>query len=64
MIGDLVFTNSDAYPKVRKIQCNKDSVPHIMAWYGAYYSGDRYRVTWNGDKVPKDNNGEPIDWDK
>jgi hypothetical protein len=62
IVGELIFKNSDARPKVVEIQCNKDSVPHIMTWYGGYFAGDKYSVTWNGEKVPKDNNGEPIDW--
>jgi hypothetical protein len=34
------------------------SVPAIMAWYGAYYAGDRYTVKVNSKVVEKDQNGE------
>lgn len=53
----LEFINSDATPKTTTIICNRASVPHIMAWYGAYHAGDRYRVTLDGVKVEKDYNG-------
>jgi hypothetical protein len=38
-------------------------VPNIMAWYGAYHSGDRYTVTWNARNVAMDNNGEPVNFE-
>lgn len=53
----LVFINSDATPKVASVLCDRSSVPEIMAWYGAYYAGDRYRVQYNGTKLEKDRNG-------
>ena len=56
----LVFTNSDAIPKVTTIFCDRASVPGVMAWYGAYYSGDRYSVTFDGNTVNKDQNGEML----
>jgi len=58
-IGELVFTNSDARPKVTALTVSRDTVPSIMAWYGAFYAGDRYRVTFDGRVIAKDQNGEP-----
>lgn len=57
---ELKFVNSDASPKVTIIQCNSQSIAPIMAWYGAYYAGDRYAVYADGEKIPKDMNGELI----
>ena len=57
---DLVFSNADATPKNVKIQCAAESVPHIMAWYGSYFAGDRYTVTQDGRNVPMDQDGEPL----
>jgi hypothetical protein len=54
----LVFSNADATPKTEVIECHRDSVARIMAWYGAYFAGDRYTVTLNGRNVPMDQNGE------
>lgn len=59
-IGELVFTNSDARPKVAAMMVAEDAVPQIMAWYGAFYAGDRYRVTFEGRVIAKDQNGEPV----
>jgi len=57
----LTFTNLDAVFKVLTVFCDRTSVPHIMAWYGAYYAGDRYSVMFDGQKVEKDLNGEMIE---
>lgn len=57
---ELKFVNSDARPKVTVIQCNVASISLIMAWYGAYYAGDRYAVFADGEKIHKDMNGELI----
>lgn len=59
-IGELKFTNSDAMPKVCTMHVDRSAVPNIMAWYGAYYAGDRYRVTFDGQLIQKDKNGEPV----
>lgn len=56
----LVFMNADATPKNQTIRCDLASVPEIMAWYGAYFAGDRYTVALDGHNVPMDQNGEPI----
>lgn len=56
----LVFNNADATPKTQVIECSPDSVAQIMAWYGAYFAGDRYTVALNGRNVPMDQNGEPV----
>ena len=55
----LVFNNADATPKTTVLDVSAASVPDIMAWYGAYCSGDRYTVTADGRNVPMDHNGEP-----
>lgn len=59
-LRELHFINSDATPKTTIIRCGTASVPDIMAWYGAYFAGDRYRVELDGEKVKKDHNGELI----
>ena len=59
-MGQLIFTNSDARPKVTELEVEFGSVAPIMAWYGAYHAGDRYSVTFNGKRLRKDLNGELI----
>jgi hypothetical protein len=59
-IVELQFINSDARPKTVTLHVSKASIEPIMAWYGAYYSGDRYRVCVDGVRVEKDQNGELI----
>jgi len=54
----LVFSNADSSPKNVYVVCDERSVPHIMAWYGAYFAGDRYTVTYNGHNIRMDLNGE------
>lgn len=57
----LVFSNADASsPRNISITTDLASVSHIMAWYGAYYAGDRYTVTLDGRNVRMDINGEPL----
>lgn len=56
----LVFCNADATPKTTVLDVSAEAVPDIMAWYGAYCSGDRYKVTVDGRNVPMDQNGEPV----
>ena len=53
----LVFNNADATPKSTVLRINRDSVPHVMDWYGAFYAGDRYAVTMDGRNVRMDING-------
>lgn len=55
----LVFMNADATPKNETIRCDTGSVSRIMAWYGAYFAGDRYTVAMDGRNVPIDQNGLP-----
>lgn len=57
---ELKFENSDARPKTEVLHVSAASIPTIMAWYGAFYSGDRYRVLVDGVKVEKDQNGELV----
>ena len=56
----LVFSNADAKPHNVALDLSLDSVPHVMAWYGAYCAGDRYTVTLDGRNVPMDHNGEML----
>ena len=58
----LSFVNQDATPKAVTVLCDEASVADIMAWYGAFYAGDRYSVTADGVKVAKDQNGCPLNW--
>lgn len=51
--------NADAIPKNQTVLCDAASVPYIMAWYGAYFAGDRYTVALDGRNVAMDLNGEP-----
>ena len=57
----ITFINMDAKPKVVTGTVGKDMIRNVMAWYGAYYSGDRYRVEINGEVVKKDQNGELVE---
>lgn len=56
----LHFQNSDATPKDQILHVDTQSIEPIMAWYSAYYSGDRYRVLVDGTPVAKDQNGELV----
>ena len=56
----IVFNNADATPKTEVIDAGEDAVSRIMAWYGAYFAGDRYTVTVDGRNVPMDQDGEPL----
>lgn len=57
-LAELKFVNSDARPKTTVLQVSTASIAPVMAWYGAYYAGDRYAVYADGEKMPKDQNGE------
>ncbi len=56
----LVFNNADATPKTEVVECSAESVGKVMAWYGAYFAGDKYTVACDGRNVRMDRNGEPI----
>jgi hypothetical protein len=60
MVRELKFTNRDATPKTVILKVETESVEPIMAWYGAYHSGDRYTVHVDRVKVKKDQNGELV----
>lgn len=55
----LVFKNADATPKMLVIETTDACVRHVMAWYAAYHDGDRYTVTFDGENLNMDQNGEP-----
>ena len=59
---ELKFVNKDARPKTTTLHVSAGSVADIMAWYGAYYAGDRYKVFIDGNKILKDQNGELVSW--
>jgi hypothetical protein len=59
-VSELKFVNSDATPKTVVLSIARKSIPPVMAWYGAYFSGDRYAVFVDGAKVAKDQNGELV----
>lgn len=56
-IRELKFVNSDATPKTLTMRVSAEAIASIMDWYGCYHSGDRYRVSVDGTKVAKDQNG-------
>ena len=57
---ELKFVNRDARPKTTTVRCDPASIAPIMAWYGAYFAGDRYAVYADGEKLGKDQNGELV----
>lgn len=58
---ELVFFNHDAEQQQKTtLHVSRDRIEPIMAWYGAYYSGDRYNVFVDGKRVEKDQNGARI----
>ena len=59
-MAELRFIDLDARPTTQILHVSNDSIAPIMAWYGAYYAGDRYSVFVDGEKVAKDHNGELI----
>lgn len=59
-IHELLFVNKDAKPKKTLLLVDASSVAPIMAWYGAYFAGDRYKVTVDGSRVQMDQNGELV----
>lgn len=62
MMVQLRFTNRTAGeegpPDVVEMQINREAVPHVMDWYGAFYAGDDYDVRLNGKKLRMGINGE------
>lgn len=61
---ELKFTNLDSKPKLMIIHCDKASCADIAAWYGCYFSSDRYSVKINDTIVPKDQNGELLGFER
>jgi len=60
IIRELMFFNYDATPQEVRMHVAPDAIPNIMAWYGAYFAGDRYNVFVDGRRVEKDQNGERV----
>lgn len=59
-MANLVFSNADATPKNVSVEVGFSSVDDVMAWYGAFFAGDRYTVSLDGRNVPIDQNGLPL----
>jgi len=57
----LVFHNRESRPLNVVVETTAESAPLIMAWYGAYFAGDTYDVTFDGRNVRMDHNGEPTE---
>lgn len=62
MLVHLRFTNrtdsDEGPPRVVEMQINREAVPSVMDWYGAFYAGDDYDVRLNGKKLRMGINGE------
>lgn len=56
-IVTLAFSNADAKPPNTVIKLDRKSVRNVMEWYGAFYAGDRYTATLDGQNIPMDRNG-------
>jgi hypothetical protein len=59
-MAKLIFHNRETRPLNIAVETDAESVPRIMAWYGAWAAGDKYAVTFAGRNVPIDQNGEPL----
>ena len=57
----LEFVNQDATAKRQSVECGPNSIALIMRWYGSHHAGDRYSVRADGQKLPKDQNGELVE---
>lgn len=57
---ELKFVNQDATPKTVILNVETEAIPHIMSWYGGYFSGDDYKVFVDGKEVTKDINGNLV----
>ena len=59
-VREVLFINKDAKPKKTRLLVDEASIEPIMAWYGAYFAGDKYKVTVDGNRVCMDQNGELV----
>lgn len=59
----LIFHNPNFKPLNIVIETDHESMPLIMEWYGAFFSGDKYMVTFEGRNIPMDINGCPLNGD-
>lgn len=63
-IVTLAFVNRDATgedndeAQTVELRVDREAVPHIMEWYGAFCAGDDYDVLINGVKYETGINGE------
>jgi len=47
---EVLFNNNDAVDRFIRITVGSMAeANHVMAWYGAFYSGDDYQVAIDGD---------------
>ena len=58
-MNTLIFTNLQASPQTRRIELGGETDPQdIIRWYAAFYSGDNFTVTLNGNILQVDGDGE------
>ena len=57
-ISLLVFKNPDAAESRIEMMVDPIGMEHVCLWYFGFYSGDRITVTYNGEKLKVDANGE------
>lgn len=56
----LSIKNKSSINSNSEFQVAEAAVPTILAWYGAYHSGDNYTAKINGVKLALDHNGELV----
>lgn len=59
-VVELVFDNEDAIPRETTVTVGVHNVPHVLAWYGAYFAGDTYTARLDGAMLVLDQNGELV----
>lgn len=58
-VASLRFENRTA-GETHTVMVTNGSVPAIMQWYGAYFAGDDYTVTYGQTPIQHDMNGEKV----
>lgn len=59
-LREVIFDNRDATPRKTVLHVGTSSVTYVMRFYGAFYAGDKYAVTVDGEPVSTDVNGELV----
>jgi hypothetical protein len=57
----LVFHNPETRPLNIAIDTSAESAALVIEWYGGYYSGDNYTVSFDGRNIAIDQNGWPTE---